>query len=35
LVVWHANAVSLPTDDVILVQPAWPLNDVIFCLHQK
>jgi hypothetical protein len=30
LVGWHISAVSLPPGDVILVQLACPLNDVIF-----
>ncbi len=35
LVGWHTCVVSLPTGDVIFAQLAYPLNDVIFCLHQE
>ncbi len=35
LVGWHTHAVSLPPGDIILAQLAWPLNDVIFCLHRE
>jgi len=33
LVGWHAGAVSFPLSDVILVQLAFPLSDVLFYLH--
>ncbi len=33
LVRWHACAVSFPLSDVILAQLAYPLSDVMFCLH--
>jgi hypothetical protein len=33
LVGWHASAVSLPPSDVILAQLAYPLSDVMLCLH--
>ncbi len=33
LVGWHASAVSLPPSDDILVQLAFPLSDIIFCLY--
>jgi hypothetical protein len=33
LVRWHVNAVSFPLSNVILVQLACPLSDVMFCLH--
>jgi hypothetical protein len=33
LVGWHASAFSNPLSDVILVQLACPLSDVMFCLH--
>ncbi len=32
---WHVSAVSLPSGDIILAQLAYPMNDVIFCLHQE
>jgi hypothetical protein len=35
LVGWHTIAVSLPPGDIILVQPAYPLNDFIFYLHKE
>jgi hypothetical protein len=30
LVRWHASTVGLPLGDVIFIQLAWRLNDVIF-----
>jgi hypothetical protein len=33
LVGWHAGAVSFPLSDVILAQLAYPLSDIMFCLH--
>jgi hypothetical protein len=30
---WHACAVSFPLSDVILAQLAYPLSDIMFCLH--
>ncbi len=33
LVRWHASAVSLPLNNVILAQLACTLSDVMFCLH--
>ncbi len=33
LVGWHASAFSYPLSDVIFVQIACPLSDVMFCLH--
>ncbi len=35
LVGWHASDVSLPPSDIILARLAYPLNDIIFCLHQE
>jgi hypothetical protein len=35
LVGWYASAVSSPPIDVIFAHLVWPLNDVIFCLHQE
>jgi hypothetical protein len=33
LVGWHAGTVSFPLSDVILAQLAYPLCDIMFCLH--
>ncbi len=33
LIRWHASAVSFPLSDIILVQLACPLSDVMFYLH--
>jgi len=33
LVGWHASAVRFPPSDVILAQLAYPLSDIMFCLH--
>ncbi len=33
LVRWHAGALSFPLSDIILAQPAYPLSDIMFCLH--
>ncbi len=33
LIGWHAGAVSLAPSVVIFAQLAFPLNDVMFCLH--
>jgi hypothetical protein len=33
LVGWYAGAVSFPLSDVILAQLAYPLSDVMVCLH--
>ncbi len=33
LVGWPAGAVSFPPSDVILALLAYPLSDVMFCLH--
>jgi hypothetical protein len=35
LVGWHASAVSFPLSDVILLQLACPLSDIMFCLHSR
>ncbi len=32
---WHASVASLPPDDVIFAQLAYPQNDVIYCLDFK
>ncbi len=33
LVWWHTGAVSFPLSDIILAQFAYPLSDIMFCLH--
>jgi hypothetical protein len=33
LVRWHTSTVSFPLSDVIFAQLAWPLSDLMFCLH--
>jgi hypothetical protein len=35
LVGWHAGAVSFPLSNVILALLAYPLSDVMFCLHSR
>ncbi len=30
---WHASAASFPLRDIILAQLAYPLSDIMFCLH--
>jgi hypothetical protein len=32
---WHAGTVSFPLSDFILSQLAFPLSDIMFCLHSE
>ncbi len=33
LVRWHDGTVSFPLSDIILAHLAFPLSDIMFCLH--
>ncbi len=33
MVGWHADAVSLPSGNIIFAHIVWPLNDVNLCVH--